>query len=189
MKINRDEYGRFTCDYVFTDEQLQYLKDIAKGHTIYEIADMINKKFDTSYSASQIKDFKKKYKIKSGYIAKVNSGCFEKGHHTWNKKKIGSEVDKSGYTWIKIAEPNVWVQKQRYIYEKKYGEIPDGYKVIFLNQNKKDFKIKNLALVKDIDHNMCAGKKMYYKDKHLTKISLITAELINKTKEVKRLYE
>ena len=73
-------------------------------------------------------------------------------------KPIGSEfVHKpTGYTFIKTKEiPNdkgrhnwrdYWKIKQRYIYEKEYGEIPKGYVVIFLDGNIQNFDINNLEI-------------------------------------------
>ncbi len=44
---------------------------------------------------------------------------------------VGSEkhrVDKNfrARAWIKVADPNVWVQKARWVYEQKCGVIPEG---------------------------------------------------------------
>ena len=171
-------------------EQLVFLKKIIKGHSCQEIADLLNKKFSTNYRASQIKDIKRKYKLKSGYISKVNSGSFKKGQKAHNKKNIGDEfIDKgTGYIYIKVAEPNTWVQKQRYVYEKEYGEIQKGYSVIFLNQNKTDCRIENLALVRNKDKLVCKNKKMFSSNPDITKLGILTAKMINTTKSKRKEY-
>lgn len=117
-----------------------------------------------------------------------SKGRFIKGITPHNKKQIGEEfIDKaSGYTYIKIAEPNTWIQKQRYIYEKYNGKIPSGYSVIFLNQNKMDFRIENLILVKTKDKLVCKNKKMFSNNPELTKLGLLNAQLINKSYEIRK---
>lgn len=53
---------------LFTDEQLDYLREIAPGHHISYLAKMVNEKFGTNYTPSQIRTVKGRYRIKSGRI-------------------------------------------------------------------------------------------------------------------------
>lgn len=102
-----------------------------------------------------------------------------------NKKQVGDEfVCKSnGNTYIKVAEPSVWKRKQIYVYEKAYGKIPKGYNVVLLNQNKNDYSLENLALVRKKDVLTCKNKNMFSSNKELTRLGLLTAKLINKVYE------
>ncbi len=73
---------------------------------------------------------------------------FKKGHTPHNHRPVGSEREgKDGYIEIKVAEPKKWVSKHKAIYEKYYGPVPKGYKVIFLDRNMRNFNIENLACV------------------------------------------
>ena len=162
-------------------EQVNYFKKIVKGRTCEEIAILMNQKFNTNYTKQQIKFQKRIYNLKSGV-----DGKFKKNQKAHNHKKIGSEfIASNGYTYIKIKEPNTWIQKQRYIYEKYIGKIPKNHSIIFLNQDKTDFNLDNLMLVRTKDKLTCKNKKLFSKNKELTKTGIITAQLINKVSEIK----
>lgn len=80
--------------------------------------------------------------------AKVKPTMFRKGHMPINHRPVGTEcVRGDGYTWVKVAEPNRWRQKQRIIWEKHYGPIPKGYNVQFRNKDRKDFRLENLYII------------------------------------------
>ena len=73
---------------------------------------------------------------------------FKKGHMPHNHRPVRSEREgKDGYLEIKVAEPKKWVGKHKAIYEEHFGPVPKGYKVIFLDSNKRNFDINNLACV------------------------------------------
>lgn len=138
-----------------------------KGHTPYNKG----KKWDEIYT-------KEEQEIRK-------QTCFKKGQTPHNKKQIGDEFTaKNGYVYIKIEEPNKWVQKQRYIWEKYHGEIPKGYSIIFLDQNKTNFNINNLMMVRSKDKLVAKNKKLFSNDKELTKTGIYVAQLINKTYEI-----
>ena len=100
------------------------------------------------------------------------------------KHPIGTESnpDKNGLVRIKINDKQ-WVYKQRYIYEQHYGKIPKGYKVIFLNGDKTDYDINNLAIAPYKDVLYIYGKNLNSCDRELTKLSLGVARLANQIKE------
>lgn len=111
---------------------------------------------------------------------------FKKGHRPLNYRPVGSErITVDGYTEIKIKEPNVWVGKHRYIYEKHYGKIPEGYNVMFADKNKQNFDIDNLILVSKHEDLIMNSKKLLYNDKELTKSGHLVAKVISKTRGLK----
>mgnify|MGYP003461112843 FL=1 len=79
------------------------------------------------------------------------------------KKPIGAErTDMQGYIIVKTNEywPNgqiKWEGKHRLIWKKANGEIPSDKKIIFLNGDKTNFKLENLAMV---DRNLITGKAL-----------------------------
>lgn len=84
--------------------------------------------------------------------AKVSATFFPKGQMPHNHRPVGSEGLRSdGYIWIKIAEPNKWVQKQRFIWMQHHGAIPKGYNVQFKNHDPQDLRIENLYLISRAD--------------------------------------
>lgn len=83
---------------------------------------------------------------------------FKKGNKPKNAVNIGDEAmrfsgskpDDEGYLYVKVCDGKLnknWKPKQQVIWEKKYGKIPKSHKVIFLDGNRFNFDIDNLALV------------------------------------------
>lgn len=164
-----------------SEEEIQFIKNNAKGKTSIELTELFNKKFGRNLTQKQIAQIKISNKLTSGIKTQ-----FKKGQKPHNYKSVGSEfVDKFGYTWIKVAEPNEWRHKQLFIWEQVNGKIPDGYSVIFLNKDKTDFSLENLMLVRDKEKLVMKNKKLLYEDRELTKTGLLIAEIINKCSEIK----
>lgn len=163
----------------FTPEEQLFIKNNVKGKKVIELTNLFNKTFNKNIKENQIRNFKKKNKLKSGVNTKFN-----KGQIPHNYKPVGSEfIDKEGYTYIKIFDPNKWVLKQRYIYEKYKGKIPKGYSVIFADSDKTNFDINNLLLVEDKDKLVAKNKHLIFDDAELTKTGLLISKLINKMYE------
>ena len=97
------------------------------------------------------------------------------------KQPIGTESnpDKNGLVRIKINDKQ-WVYKARYIYEQYYGKIPKGYKVVFLNGDKTDYDISNLAIARGKDILYAYSKELTSTNKEITKLGLSVAQLKNK---------
>ena len=190
-----------------SNEEIEYLKEIVKGRTCKEIAKLINDKFKTNYNDKDIYNAKRRYKLKSGVDCTYKKGNkahnkgkkwndympkrsqenskktqFKKGYKPHNWLPVGSEwINEKGYVYIKIKEPNDWQLKHRYIYEQHYGKIPKGYCVIFLDTNKKNFKLNNLQLVKIKEKLMMKNHHFLSLNKNVTKTGLVTVKLIIKT--------
>lgn len=161
-------------------EEIDYFKSIVKEHTTNEIIELYYKKYNFKLNKNQIKNLKRKYNLVSGINTK-----FKKGQQAHNHKPIGYEfLRDDGYIEIKIAEPNKWVLKHNYIWEKEYGKIPKGYSVIFLDQNKNNFDLDNLKLIKRENMLTACSYRLFSKDKNVTETGILTAQLINKTKKV-----
>ena len=128
-------------------------------------------KYDIELTKKQIQQARNYYKIK----------CETRP----NKRPMFYEtVDKDGYIWIKVKEykgkgknNKQFIHKQQYIYEQHYGKIPKGYCVIFLDQNKRNFDIDNLALVKRTTLLQAGSKGLLTNDKDATKTGLLVTEL------------
>ena len=113
---------------------------------------------------------------------------FKKGNIPPNHREIGEErISKDGYIEIKVQDGylnNNWQLKHRYIYEQQYGPIPKGYKVIFLDGNKKNFNIDNLKLISSAEELIMNNKKLRYNKKELTETGYLIAKVINKQRKI-----
>lgn len=194
-------------------EEKQFLINNVKGITLRKLTKLFNEKFNCSVSESSVANQKIKLNLSSGikggqfkkghipankgkkwddYVSKEKQKnslktCFKKGNIPHNHRKVGEErTTKEGYIEIKIEEPNKWQLKHRYIYEKKFGKIPDGYNVIFLDGNKKNLEISNLKLVNKAEDLIMNNNRLFTKDKELTNTGTIIAKVIYETSKLKR---
>ncbi len=167
---------------MYSKEQIEFIKNNINGKTSYEIIEMFNNEFNILLTYQQLKHIKRKYNLKSN----VNSR-FKKNDIPHNKRQLYDEfVSTDGYTYVKIKEPNTWVLKQKYIYEKYIGKIPKNKSVIFLNGNKEDFELSNLLLVDDCDKLVAKNLHLFSSESEITKTGLTLAKLINKTSKLNK---
>lgn len=170
---------------LFTIEQEQFVKKNVFGKTSEELTKLVNQRFNLNLTIKQIQYYKKFHKLKSGVVTK-----FQNGQVSYNKRPVGSEfISTDGYTYIKVAEPDIWQHKQIYIYEQNYGKIPKGYSVMFLDQDKTNFDLDNLILVENKDKLTAKNRKLVFEDKESTKTGILIARLINEASNKKRRLE
>jgi len=71
-----------------------------------------------------------------------------RGEKHWRHRPVGSFQMKKGYIRIKVAEPNKWMQYQRYVWEQNHpGQSAEGKTVIFMDGNTRNFDPSNLECV------------------------------------------
>lgn len=87
----------------------------------------------------------KPFNIGKNYIHN-SSTKFKQGHMPKNHRPVGSKrLTKDGYYEMKIAEPKKWETVHRVIWQRHYGEIPEGMIIIFKDGNNVD--ISNLEMI------------------------------------------
>lgn len=162
--------------FSISKEEQTYLLDNYKYKSIQELTNLFNKRFNKGLSTTQIQHLKKKLGITNG-----------RGNR--QKPLFSERTDGDGYIILKVRDKQHkgydknYILKSHYIWEKHYGKIPKGYNLIYLDGNKKNCCIENLALVKNselvyINHNMKLSKH-----KDINETSLLIAKLMEKTKE------
>ena len=192
----------------WTDEEKEYLAEVVSGRGYQEITELMIEKFNLDYTKTQVAGAIKRYGLSTG-----RTGRFEKGHIPFNKgtkgltganktsfKKgnvphtllpIGSEsVTRDGYTIVKVSDKgkrnDCWRPKQRLVWEKHYGPVPDGHAVVFGDGDKTNFSLDNLILVSRSQLSVMNTKKLIQNDAELTKAGANVAQLmisINKAKK------
>ena len=129
---------------IYTSEEKRFLKNFIPGHTYMETESEFKRKFGRELTRNQVKNFCQYYCIRTG----INSGRVKKGSIPLNYCPVGSEkVLKSGYILIKTGDPGIWELKHKYIWEQKYGKIPEGYVLLFADGNKQNVTLENLRIV------------------------------------------
>ena len=195
----------------YTAEQKRFLIKNNYLKTSQELADIFNKKFGTNITKTNIKNFRGNNHLNSGLtgqfkkgniphnkgkkqkeymsdksIEKTKATRFKKGNIPANHRKVGSErITKDGYIEIKIKEPNKWQLKHRYIYEQKYGKIPKGYNLIFLDGNRKNINLSNLKLISKSEDLIMNRNNLFTKNKDITNTGSLIAKLIDKGNKLK----
>ena len=190
----------------WSDKEKEYLKEITPGHHYAEIVELMNKKFDREFTVELVKNAIGRYKLNTGFNGRfkkgnvpankgqkgvcakgAEKGWFKKGQVSINHKPVGSErTDLDGYTLIKVAEPNKWQLKHRVIYEKAYGPIPPNMAVIFLDRNKRNFNINNLALVSREKLAIINKNNFIKENAALSRAGVNVAKVKNKINKLKK---
>lgn len=197
----------------YSQEEKDFLKEFVPGHSYIEITEEFNRRFLANITVSQIKGSIKRYglntgrtgRFEKGHIThnKGKKGVYAKGcERTWfkegslphNTKPIGYErINKDGYVEVKIAmrpgdvkDRHNFVAKHRLIWEKANGPIPKGSNVIFLDGNKQNFSLENLALVTKAEHLELTRIELRSKVSQVTETGLLIAKLAVTTRAAKK---
>lgn len=151
----------------YTEDERAFFQEFVPGHTYKEIQGAFRSRFGWDITIGQVKGYMANHKINSGTKGRFEkghvpankgrkgtcpAGCakswFRQGHTPKNHRPVGSErVSKDGYIEVKVGEPGRWRLKHRVVWEKAFGKIPPGKCVIFLNGDKTDVRVENLAII------------------------------------------
>lgn len=102
---------------------------------------------------------------------------------------IGSlRKNSCGYTMIKVSNKGKpgerWKLYQRYLWEKHYGrKIPKGMILVFLDGNKNNFDINNIATITRAESLYLTDHHLWFKDTELSKTGTLIAKVAVKAKE------
>lgn len=163
----------------YTEEEHEFLKTFIPGHTYKEIVVEYNKRFSEPITMSRIKSYCGNHKISTGIDGRFKKGHiphnkgkhvptvgrmaetqFKKGGLPPNTKPVGYErSNEDGYIEVrvemkkdrKIGDSN-FVLKHRLVWEQANGPIPKNHIVIFLDGNKQNCTLENLALISRAEH-------------------------------------
>lgn len=191
-------------------EYVKFLKAYIPGHTEEEIRTAFEKKYGYRLTEGQIGNFKHKHKVRSGtkggqfvkgqqahnkgkkmspeVYEKVKATMFRKGNIPPNWRPVGSErTDGEGYTSVKVAEPNEWMLKQRFIFEQLHGvKLKKNEVVIFLDGNRQNYSPDNLyKLTRGALARYCQDG-LYCEDGRISCAAAMIAELKDITGGLKR---
>jgi len=199
--------------YRYTEEQKKFIIDNNYGKYAKELAAAFNEKFKTNITAKEIKYFRHNHKLNSGLTGQFQKGHithnkgkkqieymtkeaiertkatrFKKGNKPQNYRPVGSErIAKDGYIEVKVADPNVWKSKHRYIWEQTNGEIPKGHKLIFLDGDKNNMALDNLKIISNNENLIMNTNDLRYNKKELTETAHLIAKIISKGTKNERL--
>lgn len=111
-----------------------------------ELAEEINKRFGREFTDKAVCAHCYENGIQLGLC--YSNSDVQRGEKHWRHRPVGSFQIKKDYVRIKVAEPNHWMQYQRYVWEQNHpGQSAEGKTVIFMDGNKRNFDISNLECV------------------------------------------
>ena len=197
--------GKVFQKKLLTSDQHDYFLANQVGKTAQTIADEMNKKFGLSLTSQQIKSYRGNNGLNSGltgYFKKghtpnnkgkkypnmpSNSGQFKKGNKPRNYVPVGTiNCTTDGYPKIKVADPNVWELLHRKTWIEHNGSIPKGHSIVFLDGDKSNYDISNLACLSKNEVVRMNQNKLFTSDAELTKTGIGLTKLTNKIREVEK---
>lgn len=153
-----------------SSEQIAFLKNNVKGNFFKDLTEQFNQFFGTNYSINQIACHCHERSFCNGMTGKHEQiSTKPKGSDTVWGKKIKTRYTKT--------DDNKWELKQRVVYEKHFGKIPDGCNIVFIDHNPENFDPENLALVTKQQMTMLMKTKFSYSDKQTFQNQIALADL------------
>lgn len=123
-------------------------------------------------------------KIKGSGAKSANKTSFKKGGMPHNHKPVGSErVTKDGYIEVKIKEPKKWRLKHLHLWELINGEVPKGYCLRFIDNNKLNFSMENIELIRRAENMITNTLTRKLGEENKTTVRLI-AKIKDKTNQI-----
>ena len=193
----------------YTDEIINFLREIAPGKTYKEIVEIFNKKYDLDMTVDKLSSLLSRKKINTGTI-----GRFKKGFIPWNKGKkgymganktsfkksnkpknwrpVGSErIDNEGYTLIKVSNEGckhkMWALKHRVVWEEYHKKkIPRGSVIIFADGDRSNLNVDNLICVTREELKVLNQCRLISSVPELTKTGLNVAKIKIKLAELRK---
>ena len=162
-------------------EMKNWLISNAKDYTMKELVVIVKDMFNETFTTKQLATYCLKKKIKYKFEKPKKS-------HSNTPTKIGTIVNKTDGDMLKIKVGNhKWKYLQRDIYEKYYGiKLPENVYVIFLDQNKRNFDIKNLKAISRQESAIMSKDNLFGYNAKTTKLGKLASDLKIKAKIIER---
>lgn len=157
---------------VYTREEEKFIVEFHKEYTLEELTYELNKNFHNGLPVRKKGGVREKI-IKNGLVRKV---------------EIGEEVifngSRSKYTYIRLGSGQ-FVNKSVKVYQKAFGDIPEGHKIIHMDGDNSNFEPSNLMAVDNVAFGTYFGMKSRVdnNDTDLNKCLWMIAQLNSLIKE------
>lgn len=186
----------------WSDETATWLKENIAGRYYSDLANSMNDLFGLGVKAENVKHYAYRLGLSNGICCKFQKGqpsynagrkmsaeqyekskatMFKPGRMPHNYKPVGTEVvSTDGYIKVKIADPNKWKHKHVLVWEEHNGPIEKDQCILFLDGDKTNCNIENLAVVDQEVHLRMNYNRLRSGDPELTKIGVTVAKIINR---------
>lgn len=162
----------------YSNELYEFLCENASSHTIKELVNMIQEQFNIKLENKKLAQYCIKMHIPYMY-EKPNKS------HSNKSTANGTIVTKTDGDMLKIKVGNhKWEYLQRKIYEDNYGvNLPEDVYVIFLDQDRRNFDIKNLKAISRRSSAIMAKDGLFSTESRITKLGHLCSKMNIKSKE------
>lgn len=192
---------------LFEKKEIEFILNNYKGIDNRQLTNLLNNRFDKNYDWMQVKNFKKRNRLDSGLTGQFEKEHvpFNKGRKaseyltieqydkqmkqfnkdrrkvSYNLKPLGStRRHRDGYWEIKVCNKNgkkSWISLHKYLYEREHGKIPAKHKVIFLDKDKENLNLSNLACVSYDEALKLNQKHLLFENAELSKSGIAIIKL------------
>lgn len=193
----------------YTDEMIEFLKEVTPGKTYKDITELFNNKFNLDTTVETMKGLLSRKKIHTGTLGQFKKGSipwnkgkkgymganrtsFKKGSKPKNWKPIGSErINAEGYTLIKVSNEGckhkMWALKHRVVWEEHHKKkIQRGSVIIFADGDKTNLDVDNLICVTRNELKVLNKCRLISSVPELTKTGLNIAKIRIKLAELRK---
>lgn len=180
-RYNKDRKSYSKCN--LSEEQKKWLLNKIPYYSPIVIADMFKEKFNQDIKVGNIRNLRFYSNNRGKYQRKI----FDMRYRDKIKKPLYNEItDNRGRDYVRVGNKKYQI-KRRYVWEQYYGrKIPKGYEVIFLDNDKTNYDIKNLALIKKGLRIYMLKKKIEPTNRDIIKAASLCFELDKKIRECEK---
>lgn len=163
----------------YGNDMYEFLLHNASSHTIKELVKLIKEKFNIDIENKRLAQYCIGMKIKYKYEKPKKS-------HSNSPTKLGTIINKTDGDYLKIKTgDHKWEYLQRKIYEDYYNaKLPEDVYVVFLDQNKRNFDIKNLKAITRRSSAIMSKDGLFSTKPKITKLGHLNSKLKIKIKEI-----
>ena len=162
---------------------INWLKVNVPGRPWKEVFELFQKEFpDFVWTVDAMKNACYQRNIRNGILVSPESKKY------WFKKPLGSEFKIKGYVMVKVkmdgSRYDKWKPKQVHIWEQHNGPLPKGYIITFIDGDKSNLNINNLACIKKSVNGAMNIKSLRSESPELFKVRVAQIELDQKIKRI-----
>ncbi len=161
-----------------TNDMYEFLCENASSHTIKELTQMLKEQFNIEIERKKLAQYCIKFGIQYKYEKPKKS-------HSNIPTKNGTLAIKTDGDYIKVKiNKNKWEYLQRVIYQNAYNvKLPEDVYVIFLDQDRRNFNIKNLKAITRRSSAIMSKDGLFSIEPKITKLGHLSSKLNIKAKE------
>ena len=167
----------------YTPEMIDFIRCLAQNNNTHDILNLFNEKYNANVSLHNIRNAMFRNKINKNIPCKKGRPY---GYNGEREYSVGHEFtlyrsgQKKNMVYVKISKEGKgkrkrsgeWVLKHRLLWEQANGKIPEGYNIIFLDNNHNNFDLSNLEMASITEIHLLNKYGLNFNDKDMTKLGL-----------------